>query len=77
LRVVERLKSKLEDVSLAHASNFRKLVLEAVNARFISFFDNTLYKITAICPPKFKLNWISSESERERLKCIVQSKPTL
>jgi len=53
LPVLERLKSKLEDVSLAHASDFRKLVLQAVNARFSSFFDNTLYKITAICHPKF------------------------
>jgi len=60
---------------LAHDSDFRKLLLEAVNGRFSSFFDNTLYyKIAAICHPKFKLNWIPSESERERLKYIVQSK---
>lgn len=74
LPVLDRLKSRLEDVSLVHASNFRKLVLEAVETRFSAFFDNTLYKIAAICHPKFKLNWIPIESEREHLKTVLQSK---
>jgi hypothetical protein len=72
LPTLTTLKKKLQRPELKHANALRDSLLQGINKRFDSYFQDKEFLLAAVTHPRFKLSWLDDSTLRARCTELLE-----